>query len=119
MIPFDALSLAAIADEIKVIVGAKVQGIRQPNPTTIVIELYHRGTAHQLLVCCHPEFFRTHFVTQRPRNSGEPPVFCATLRARLDAWMKQQGDAGDATERHALDHQAGNRAAGKAKTSKK
>jgi predicted ribosome quality control (RQC) complex YloA/Tae2 family protein len=84
MIPFDALSLAAIADEIKVIVGAKVQGIRQPNPTTIVVELYHRGTAHQLLVCCHPEFFRVHFVTQRPRNSGEPPVFCATLRARLD-----------------------------------
>lgn len=83
-IPFDALCLAAIADEIKAIQGAKVQGVRQPNPTTIVIELYHRGTAHQLLISCHPEFFRTHFVTQRPRNSGEPPVFCATLRARLD-----------------------------------
>ncbi len=83
-IPFDALCLAAIADEIKAIEGAKVQGVRQPNATTIVIELYHRGTAHQLLLCCHPEFFRVHFVTQRPRNSGELPVFCATLRARLD-----------------------------------
>ena len=84
MIPFDALCLAAIADEIHAIEGAKVQGIRQPNPSTIVIELYHRGSAQQLLLCCHPEFFRAHFVTQRPRNSGEPPVFCATLRARLD-----------------------------------
>jgi hypothetical protein len=32
--------------------------------------------------------------------------------------MKQQGDAGDVTERQALDYQAGNRAAGKTKASK-
>jgi uncharacterized sulfatase len=49
----------------------------------------------------------------------ENSAVLATLRARLDAWMKQQGDAGDATERQALDHQAGNRAAGKEKKSKK
>ena len=84
MLPFDALCLAAVADEIQSLEGAKVQGVRQPNLSTIVVELYSRGKAHQLLLCCHPEFFRVHFVAQRPRNIGEPPVFCSTLRARLD-----------------------------------
>ena len=49
-----------------------------------MLEIYNRGNAFQLLLCCHPEFFRVHFVTQRPRNQGDPPVFLATLRARLD-----------------------------------
>jgi N-sulfoglucosamine sulfohydrolase len=53
-------------------------------------------------------------VAARPENAAT----VSALRVRLDAWMKQQGDEGDATERQALDHQAGNRAAGKAKKSK-
>lgn len=83
-IPFDALCVAAIANEIHEIVGAKVQGVRQPDASTVVIELYHRGGVHQLLLSSHPEFFRAHFVTRKPGSSGELPVFCATLRARLD-----------------------------------
>jgi uncharacterized sulfatase len=53
-------------------------------------------------------------VAARPENAAT----VSALRTRLDAWMKQQGDEGDVTERQALDHQAGNRAAGRAKTSK-
>lgn len=34
----------------------------------------------------------------------------ATLREKLDAWMKQQGDRGDATERDAKSHQGSGRA---------
>ncbi|HEX3134662.1 MAG TPA: hypothetical protein VHX44_13915 [Planctomycetota bacterium] len=29
----------------------------------------------------------------------------ATLRSRLETWMKQQGDLGDQTEREAKEHQ--------------
>lgn len=40
------------------------------------------------------------------------------LRAQLDAWMKQQGDEGDATERAATDHQAGKRSTAKPRKEK-
>lgn len=43
-------------------------------------------------------------VAALPENAGK----LASLRAQLDAWMKQQGDTGDQTEREAKQHQAGN-----------
>ena len=39
----------------------------------------------------------------------------ARLRTQLEAWMKQQGDLGDQTEREATEHQAGKRSTAKAK----
>ena len=44
-------------------------------------------------------------VAEKPENAET----VARLRARLDAWMKQQGDQGDKTEREANEHQAGRR----------
>ena len=43
-------------------------------------------------------------VADKPENSDT----IARLRTQLDAWMKQQGDAGDKTEREANQHQSGN-----------
>ena len=84
-IPFDAIALRAVVDELTPYVGSKVQRIVQPDAWTVVIELYggpELGVAN-LLVSCHPEFYRVHFVTLRHAGGGEPPTFCATLRARL------------------------------------
>ena len=44
-------------------------------------------------------------VADKPENAAT----LAKLRSQLDAWMKQQGDEGDKTEREAKEHQTGNR----------
>jgi len=41
-------------------------------------------------------------IAERPENAAT----VKRLRARLDEWMRQQGDRGDATEREAKEHQA-------------
>lgn len=51
-------------------------------------------------------------------NAADRPENAATLgrlRAQLDAWMRQQGDLGDQTEREATEHQAGKRSTAKPK----
>ena len=50
-------------------------------------------------------------VAGRPGNAAT----ITRLRAQLDAWMKQQGDDGDKTEREATEHQAGSRSTAKSK----
>jgi uncharacterized sulfatase len=44
---------------------------------------------------------------------AENAAVIATLHARLDAWMKQQGDRGDQTEREAKEHQGSGKRAEK------
>ncbi len=50
-------------------------------------------------------------VADRPENAAT----LGRLRAQLDAWMRQQGDLGDQTEREATEHQAGKRSTAKPK----
>lgn len=82
-IPFDSECLATVAEELRPFVGGKVQGVRQPNETDVLIAFYNGGEAW-LLVSVDPEFARAYLTTRRPSNSSTPPAFCATLRARLD-----------------------------------
>ena len=44
-------------------------------------------------------------------GNPEHAALIATLRGRLDAWMRQQGDLGDQTEREAKEHQGSGRKA--------
>ena len=82
-IPFDALTLSAIGCEIEPMLGGKCQGVWQSDEHTVVLELYSRGVVRHLLLSCHPVHFRVHFSTRRESAPSQPPVFCATLRARL------------------------------------
>ena len=83
-IPFDAFSMAAVADEIRGYVGGKVQEMRQPSADAVAIELFAKGTKGWLLLNCHPLFARVHFTARRPETMNPPPAFIATLRARLE-----------------------------------
>lgn len=82
-VPFDAECLAAVAKELQPFLDGKVQGVRQPNETDVLIALYNGGEAW-LLLSDHPQFARAYLTTRRPANPPTPPTFCATLRARLD-----------------------------------
>ena len=82
-IPFDSECLAAVAEELRTYVGGKVQGVRQPNDTDVLLALYNGGEAW-LLISASAQFARAYLTTRRPANLPTPPVFCATLRARLE-----------------------------------
>ena len=82
-IPYDSECLAAVAEEIRAYLGGKVQAVRQPNGTDVLLALYQGGEAW-LLLSASAEFSRAYLTTRRPPNSPTPPTFCATLRARLE-----------------------------------
>lgn len=91
-IPFDSECLAAIAEELRAFVGGKVQGVRQPNATDVLLALYNGGEAW-LLLSASPEFARAYLTTRRPAGPPTPPVFCATLRARLEGQRLESVEA--------------------------
>jgi predicted ribosome quality control (RQC) complex YloA/Tae2 family protein len=83
-IPFDSLCLAAIAAEFSLILGARCQRVLQPDEFTLVLGLYHGGKEHQALLCCEPEFARTHFLGARPRKVPALESFGLLARTNLD-----------------------------------
>lgn len=83
-IPYDAFSMAAVADEIRGYIGGKVQEMRQPSTDAVAIELYAGGSRGWLLLNCHAIFARVHFTARRPETITPPPAFVATLRSRLE-----------------------------------
>ncbi len=83
-IPFDSFTLGAVCTEISEFVGGKVQDIRQPSADSVCIGIYAGGREAMLLLCCHAEFARVHFITKRPPNQASPPSFLTALRSRLE-----------------------------------
>jgi len=88
-IPFDSLTLAAVVDEIRPWIGARVQGVRQPDETTLTLELYLAGQTAMLLVSWNPEAARVHFTSRRRPSPPSPPAFCAAVRAAIDGGRLQ------------------------------
>lgn len=71
---FDAVTLAAVADELneKVLHG-RVQEIVQLDALTFGFEIYAQHARHYLLATLHPEDARVHRVSTILRGSGETP----------------------------------------------
>ncbi len=82
-IPFDALVLAAVSHELQAWVGARVQKVWQPDPESVVLELY-AGQVTWLWIGWDSEFTRAYLSPRKPRSMGESPTFCMALRARLE-----------------------------------
>lgn len=63
---FDALSLAAVADELRAtILGGRVQRVLLTGPLSIGLEVYQHGQRRQLLASAHPQLARVHLVQGR------------------------------------------------------
>jgi predicted ribosome quality control (RQC) complex YloA/Tae2 family protein len=64
---FDALTLAAVADELRAtIVGGRVQRVVQTSPLSLGFEVYAGRRRHYLLASAHPQFARVHLVSAKP-----------------------------------------------------
>ena len=66
---FDALMLAAVADELKeTVAGGRVQQIVLPDRRSVALEIYaHRQRLH-LLLSAHPQASRVHLLEHKPRR---------------------------------------------------
>ncbi len=66
---FDALTLAAVADELReTVAGGRVQQIVLPDSRSVALEIYaHRARRH-LLLSAHPQASRVHLLEHKPRR---------------------------------------------------
>lgn len=63
---FDALTLAAVTDELRsTIVGGRIQRVLLPGPLSIGLEIYAQHRRYQLLASAHPQLARIHLVQTR------------------------------------------------------
>lgn len=78
----DALSLAAVALDLNAHAGARLAGVRQPDPQTIVLGLRDGRWTQDVLCSIHPQAARIHLGA--PREAGERlGAFGLLLRSRL------------------------------------
>lgn len=69
---FDALTLAAVADELRAtVVGGRIQRVVQTGPLSLGFEVYAQRRRHYLLASAHPQFARVHLVRAKPSRGVE------------------------------------------------
>ncbi len=82
---FDALTMRAVADELQTtIIGGRVQRVGLADERTLVLEIFARGTRHQLLISDHPQTARVHLVPQRlTADAARVTPFLLLIRKHL------------------------------------
>jgi predicted ribosome quality control (RQC) complex YloA/Tae2 family protein len=69
---FDALTLAAVADELEdTILGGRIQRVLLTSPLSVALEIYARGRRSHLLLSAHPQFTRVHLSATKPSRGVE------------------------------------------------
>lgn len=79
--PFDAIFLSAVADELRgCLLGTRVDKIQQPARDTVLLQL---RTAGKLLLSANVNRPRVHLTQAGFENPPQPPMFCMLLRKHL------------------------------------
>ncbi len=78
--PLDAFCLAAVVDELQMLVGGKVDKIVQPSETEIQMAVRSERENFKLLISCNPSAARLHLTNVARENPYAPPMFCMLLR---------------------------------------
>ena len=87
---FDALTLAAVADELRgTIVGGRIQRVVLPSPLSVALEVYANHRRHHLLISAHPRFARVHLSTVKPSRGVEtsPPLLLLLRKYAVRGWI--------------------------------
>lgn len=79
--PFDAIFLSAVLDELRpAVIGSRVEKIQQPARDMVVLQL--RGK-ERLLLSANVSRPRIHLTQTPTENPAQPPMFCMLLRKHL------------------------------------
>ena len=89
---FDALTLAAVADELReTVAGGRVQQVVLPDSRSVALEVYAHQERRYLLLSAHPQASRVHLLEHKPRRGvpKETPLLLLLRKcvrsARLEA----------------------------------
>ena len=82
--PFDALFLTALSEELRPrALGCRVDKVQQPARDTVILALRGPGGGGRLLLTAAPNQPRIHFTDVPQENPAQPPMFCMLLRKHL------------------------------------
>lgn len=87
---FDALTLAAVVDELRAtIVGGRVQRVFLPNALGVALEIYAHHRRYHLLLSAHPRFARVHLNSTRLSRGLEatPPLLLLLRKYVNRGWI--------------------------------
>ncbi len=80
---FDGIITKAIATELNLLSGARIDKVFQPDSNTIVLGFYLDGLNYALNICINPQNYRINLTTHTKRNPKVAPNFCMVLRKHL------------------------------------
>ena len=80
---FDGIVTKAIAEELKTLIGYKIDKVYQPTKNTILLGLYGNYNKLALNICIDSSFYRMHLTTHQKPNPAVAPNFCMLLRKHL------------------------------------
>jgi predicted ribosome quality control (RQC) complex YloA/Tae2 family protein len=92
--PFDALAMAAMTDEVGETAGGRIQKIVQPSLYGVGLAIYIGGAQRWLLLSADPRFARIQLTTRLAKAFPAPSPFVMLLRKYLDS-----GRVGSAEQR--------------------
>ena len=82
--PFDAIFLSAVADELRAqTLTCRVDKVQQPERDTVILHLRAPGMSARLLLSASTNHPRAHLSTRSFENPAQPPMFCMLLRKHL------------------------------------
>jgi predicted ribosome quality control (RQC) complex YloA/Tae2 family protein len=70
---FDALTLAAVTDDLQALVGGRIQQVLLPTPLSIALEIYAGGRRQYLFASADPRSARIHLLDARPTRGVDAP----------------------------------------------
>ncbi|GHU71830.1 hypothetical protein AGMMS49992_06560 [Clostridia bacterium] len=80
----DGIAMGFMCNECDTILGGgRVDQVRQPDRSTLVLAVRSHGANHRLLLSADANSARIQLTGANPPNPSEPPMFCMLLRKRL------------------------------------
>ncbi|GAB6875864.1 Rqc2 family fibronectin-binding protein [Thermaerobacter litoralis] len=80
----NGLVLAAVVNELRGLLPARVERVYQPDPHVLLLRLYAGRELH-LVIGADPNLPRFHLTARPPANPPAPPAFCMLLRKHLES----------------------------------
>ena len=81
--PFDAVFLSAVVQELQSLLGSRVDKLQQPARDTVLLHLRGRENGGRLLLSANVNRPRIHLTQASFENPAQPPMFCMLLRKHL------------------------------------
>lgn len=82
--PFDSLTMAAAAHDLRVLIGGKINKIHQPDKFSLLLRFFTPQGNFKLLLSAHPTAGRVQLTDRTYANPTKPPLFCMVMRKHLD-----------------------------------